>query len=269
MAIPIITLTTDFGTRDGYVGAMKGAILGRAPCTIVDIAHDVPRGDVAHAAWVVHTSTGAFPEGTIHIVVVDPGVGSTRRGVVIREDEHYFVGPDNGVFAYVEHDGVWTIENPEVMAPIVSATFHGRDVFAPVAAYLAQEIIYHSRIRDRVLVGLGARNDALIGLPWGERQHGEGRVVHVDHFGNLITDLPEEDVLADGTLQTIEVGVSVAGRHVPLVRTYSDVAPGQLLAYVGSAGTIEIAVRDGRADRELNVPRGTLVVPAEAAGPYR
>ncbi len=269
MAVPIITLTTDFGTRDGYVGAMKGAILGRAPCTIVDIAHDVPRGDVAHAAWVVNTATGAFPEGTIHVVVVDPGVGSARRGVVVREDEHYFVGPDNGVFAYIESDGVWAIENASAMAPMVSATFHGRDVFAPVAAYLAQEIIYHSRIRDRVLVALGTRGDALVGLPWGDRAHGEGRIVHVDHFGNLVTDLPSEEVLDDGTVQTTELGVAVAGRQIPIVRTYSDVAVGQLLAYVGSAGTIEIAVRDGRADRELDVPRGTLVVPAEAAGPYR
>ena len=269
MPPPIITLTTDFGSRDGYVGAMKGVLLRRGPCTVVDIAHDIPRGDVAHAAWVVATSTRYFPAGTLHVVVVDPGVGSARRGVVVRDEAQYYVGPDNGSFAYLEADAVHTIENEDLLARDVSNTFHGRDVFAPIAAYLAGELTMGGEIRERTLANVGRRGDALVGLPWGERSRGEGRIVHIDHFGNLISDLPAEEVLDHDAIQTVVLGISIAGQHVPLVRTYSDVAPNQLLAYIGSAGTVEIAVRDGRADRMLAVPRGTPVTPAEPSGPFR
>ena len=249
--------------RDGYVGAVKGVISRISPAaTIVDIAHDVPRGDIAHAAWVVATSALEFPHRTIHVVVVDPGVGGARAGIVARIDaqpprgEQYFVGPDNGVFAYLKLDRVHRIENADAVAHRVSPTFHGRDVFAYVAAALAS---------DRPLSYFGKRTTPEGILPWGERAPGKGRVVHVDQYGNLITDLPAEETPA---------GVFAGGRHLALVGTYEDAPVGELLAYVGSASTIELAVRDGRADRVLPLQRGDIIEAAPpgarpAPGPYR
>jgi S-adenosylmethionine hydrolase len=253
--MPIITLTTDFGTRDGYVGAMKGVLVSRtrhfAPSTIVDIAHDIPPGDIAHAAWVVATACREFPPTTIHIVVVDPGVGGARRGVVVQHDTSFYVGPDNGTFAYLTPNWVRAIENRRVMATNVSATFHGRDVFAPVAAYIAAD-------QETAVIGSTVVLEGK--LPWGPRPVGEGRVVHVDRFGNLITDLPASE--AGGA-------VAIAGRQLPIVRTYSDVPSGELLAYIGSADTLEIAMRNGRADKVLDAPRGTPVLPIADVGAYR
>lgn len=252
--MPIITLTTDFGTRDGYVGAMKGVIARLAPeATVVDIAHDIPRGDIAHAAWVLATSTREFPYGSVHVVVVDPGVGGARPDVIVRGDGQWYVGPDNGVFTYVYDPrwDAWWIEDAAFRAPRVSKTFHGRDVFAVSAALIA-------RGEDATRVG---RSVKLAGtLPWGARTRGSGRIVHIDHYGNLISDLPPSEAGRS---------VTIAGQTLPIVGTYEDVAPGQLLAYVGSAATIEVAVRDGRADTRLGVTRGTPVVPAGASGPYR
>lgn len=256
----IITLITDFGTADGYVGAMKGVIAriaGSHPApAVIDLAHDVPPGDIAHGAWVVATASTEFPHGSIHVVVVDPGVGGTRREVVVRARGRWYVGPDNGVFAYVAERGceAYAIENERFRAEHVSRTFHGRDVFAPTAAAIASG-------EDPTTAG--PRVELAGRLPWGPREPEVGRVVHIDRFGNLITDLPEAE--AGGA-------VVAAGQVLPLLATYEDVAPGQLLAYIGSAGTVELAVRDGRADRRLSLARGALVVPAHAGGargPYR
>jgi S-adenosylmethionine hydrolase len=257
----IITLTTDFGTADGYVGAMKGVIAriaGSHPApVIVDLAHDIPRGDVAHGAWVVATSTTEFPHGSIHVVVVDPGVGGSRREVVVRARGRWYVGPDNGVFAYIADRAseAYAIENERFRAEHVSRTFHGRDVFAPTAAAIASG-------EDPTTAG--PRVELAGRLPWGPREREVGRVVHIDRYGNLISDLPEAEAGR---------AVAVAGQVLPLVAIYEDVAPGQLLAYIGSAGTIEIAVRDGRADRCLAIGRGALVHPFSgeppARGPYR
>jgi S-adenosylmethionine hydrolase len=257
----IITLTTDFGTSDGYVGAMKGVIArlaGSHPApTVVDLAHDIPPGDIAHAAWVVATATVEFPLGSIHVVVVDPGVGGARREVLLRAGGRWYVGPDNGVFAYVAEPGskAWAIENERFRAERVSRTFHGRDVFASTAAAIAS---------GEDAATAGPRVELAGQLPWGPRGRGSGRVVHIDRFGNLITDLPEAEAGR---------AVAIAGTVLPRVGTYEDVAPGELLAYIGSAGTVEIAVRDGRADKRLAVGRGTLAVPVPgepaSRGPYR
>lgn len=257
----IITLTTDFGTADGYVGAMKGVIARfvsahRMPM-MVDIAHDIPPGDIAHAAWVVATSTTEFPYGSIHVVVCDPGVGGARREVIVRAHNRWYVGPDNGVFGYLTDRGAeaWSIEYERFRARNVSPTFHGRDVFARTAAALASG-------DDPALAG--PRCELVGKLPWGAREPGVGRIVHIDRFGNLITDLPEAEAG-----RQVELG----GLVLTVMRTYADVEPGHVLAYIGSAGTVEIAVRDGRADRRLQEPRGALVRPVatvtEAKGPYR
>jgi S-adenosylmethionine hydrolase len=257
----IITLTTDFGTADGYVGAMKGVIARIAGShlapVVVDLAHDIPPGDVAHAAWVVATATTEFPHGSIHVVVVDPGVGGARREVIVRARGRWYVGPDNGVFAYVAErtSEVYAIENERFRAERVSRTFHGRDVFAPTAAAIASG---EAPSTAGPAVKLTGR------LPWGPRERDVGRIIHIDRFGNLISDLPEAEAGR---------AVAVASQVLPLLATYEDVAPGQLLAYVGSAGTVEIAVRDGRADRQLAISRGALVHPFSgeppARGPYR
>jgi S-adenosylmethionine hydrolase len=258
----IITLITDFGTADGYVGAMKGVIArvaGTRPApTVVDLAHDVPPGDIAHGAWVTATSTTEFPHGSIHVVVVDPGVGGKRRDVVVHARGRWYVGPDNGVFAYVAERcrEAYAIENERFRAEHVSRTFHGRDVFARTAAAIAAG-------EDPATAG--PRVELVGRLAWGPREREVGRVVHIDRFGNLITDLPEAEAEAGGA-------VLVASDVLPILGTYEDVAPGQLLAYIGSAGTVEVAVRDGRADRRLGVSRGALVMPCKAdaaRGPYR
>jgi S-adenosyl-L-methionine hydrolase (adenosine-forming) len=289
----IITLTTDFGTSDGYVGAMKGVIARLAGShgapTIVDIAHDVPPGDIAHAAWVVATSTVEFPQGSIHVVVVDPGVGGARREVIVRARGSWYVGPDNGVFAYVaersseayaiersgsagprsnaqrcgesiERSGSAgprsnaqrcgeSIENERFRAERVSRTFHGRDVFARAAAAIASGA-------DPATAGPRVELEGQ--LPWGPRARDAGRIVHIDRFGNLVTDLPEAEAGR---------AVVVGGATLPLVGTYEEVAPGELLAYIGSAGTVEIAVRDGSAGERLGLARGTPVMPARGEPP--
>ncbi|MCA9678041.1 MAG: SAM-dependent chlorinase/fluorinase, partial [Myxococcales bacterium] len=180
----LITLITDFGTADGYVGAMKGVLHRLAPgTTVVDVAHDVPRHDVAHAAWVVATAAREFPVGTIHVVVVDPGVGGARAEVVVAADGHRYVGPDNGVFAHVTRtglDGSWAITSTAFRLPDAAPTFHGRDVFAPAAAALARDL--PPRLAGPATCLAGA-------LPWPPPADGRGHVIHVDVFGNLITDL--------------------------------------------------------------------------------
>ena len=210
---------------------------------------------------MVRTALAGFPISTVHVIVVDPGVGSDRRAVAVNDGERIYLGPDNGTFAYLQPDSVHLLDNDALHAEHVSPTFHGRDVFAPVAAHLAHDIAFRGKVGKYALAEVGSRTTKLVGLPWGQRLRGEGRVIHVDHFGNLISDLPGEELG--------EPGVVIAGQYAPLHRTYADVAPGQRVAYVGSAGTIEVGVRDGRADRELAVPRGTPVLPSQPNGPYR
>jgi S-adenosyl-L-methionine hydrolase (adenosine-forming) len=260
--MPIITLTTDFGTRDGYVGAVKGVITrvmhdnvaglhAWSSTKIIDIAHDIPPGDIAHAAWVVATSTIEFPPDSIHMVVVDPGVGGARQNVVVDAQGQRYVGPDNGVFALLQDPSAHVITKSALLAPKISSTFHGRDVFAHVAARLA----FGYKPND-----FGKATRLAGALPWGPRSEGVGRIIHVDHFGNLISDLPAREAGSHVLLEA---------RRLPVLRTYEDVPSGEILAYVGSAGTIEIAIRDGRADT-LGVGRGAKLLPdPDATGPYR
>lgn len=238
MQAVVVTLTTDFGTADGYVGAMKGVLALRAPgVPLIDISHEVPRHDVAHAAYVLAQATPHFPAGTIHVVVVDPGVGTERRAVVAHSGGQAFVAPDNGVLSLVAPEGsrAHAIENPEFCRDQRSATFHGRDVFAPAAAALAT----------------GRRPEeagAAVELQYRAQQVGHA-VVHVDGFGNLITNLRPGDLG--------NAGFTIAGHHFEtLETTYAAVAPGELLAYVGSSGHVEVAVREGSAAERLGVGRG-------------
>ena len=245
----IITLLTDFGTSDSYVAEMKGVLLSRAPtATLIDLTHDIPLGDIRAAAYVLGRTWNRFPAGTVHLAVVDPGVGSDRAALALSAHGHCFVGPDNGVFTSIFHDAeVEAVALP--VPPAASATFQGRDLFAPAAAAL---------LAGADLSSLGQR---FAGIPHRlaytqPRREGDlavGEVVYVDHFGSLVTNLSAELVPARATVEIDELEIG------PLQRTFSDVPTGSLLAYIGSGGTVEIAVRDGSAVERLGVGMGARV----------
>ena len=246
MAMSIITLLTDFGTSDSYVAEIKGVLLSRAPtATVVDVSHDVPAGDVRAGRYILSRVWPRFPAGTVHLAVVDPGVGTARRALAAQAGGHSFVGPDNGLLSGLPEDARF------VTLPVLrdaSPTFHGRDVFAPAAARLAA----------------GARLDE-IGTPVADvvRLAGAaprvaesavlGEVVYTDRFGNLISNIPK-DLIRMGA--AITVGETTIG---PVRRTFGDVAVGMLVAYIGSGGTVEIGVRQGSAARVLGVAVGAVV----------
>lgn len=243
----IVTLLTDYGTADAYVAEVKAAVLARAPqVTLVDVTHEVPPGDVAAAAWLLARAAERFPPGTVHLAVVDPGVGTARRALAAEAGVQRFVAPDNGVLT-------WVLDTPPrrvVSLPVPAAaspTFHGRDVFAPAAARLA---LGH----DLSELGAEIPDPVMLPRPSVGRSGGRlvGQVVHVDRFGTLVTNLPGARVAAGAA---VRVGVY----DLVLRSTFADVPSGDPVAFVGSGGTIEIAVRDGRADTVLGVTRGAEV----------
>lgn len=255
--MPIVTFTTDFGAHDGYVGALKGVVLSLARhATLVDVAHGVPARDVAAGAVAIAQAAPLFPVGTIHVVVVDPGVGGARADLVVVAGGSFFVGPDNGVLSLAARAPrqIFRIEAPSFRREPVSPTFHGRDVFAPAAGRLAAGAAPSE-------AGPEMPSMVELALPPLHRKDGvvEGEVIHVDGFGNLITSLPAEVVARATNDWTVEVEGG-DGRFEPrLGRTFSDVEPGALIAYVGSGGQLEIARRDGSAARRLGAERGTIV----------
>lgn len=253
----VITLTTDFGLRDPFVGVMKGVILGINPAAqLVDLTHEITPQDVLEAALAVEAAVSFFPPGTIHLVVVDPGVGSARRPLGVSAGGHLFVGPDNGVFSFLFTEPGWTavaLEAPAFRLPEVSRTFHGRDIFAPAAAHLSLGVPL-----DR----FGPRVTDPVRIPWPvARREGDalvGEVVHADRFGNLLTSITVRDLapLGPESSLTVEVGgVAVPG----LSAAYAERAPGELGAIVGSSNRLELFVRDGSARDRLGVGRGTRV----------
>jgi S-adenosyl-L-methionine hydrolase (adenosine-forming) len=252
--LPIVTLTTDFGYRDGYVGAMKGVVLSLAPAaTLVDVTHGVPPQDVAAGAVALAQAAALFPAGTIHVAVVDPGVGGARADLLVESGGQLFVGPDNGVLSLATRPDrrIFRIEAPAFRREPVSPTFHGRDVFAPTAGRLAAG----ARADE---VGPALAELVELGRPVISR-HGaqvEGRVIHVDVFGNLITSLGAEHVPPDAA---IEVEGTGGVFHPVLARTFSDVAAGALVAYLGSGGQLEIARRNGSASAHVGAERGAIV----------
>ncbi len=247
--MPIITLLTDFGTADSYVAEMKGALLSRVPTAIiVDITHGVPPGDVRSGAFVLGRTWHRFPAGTIHLAVVDPGVGTARAGLALSSTGHYFVGPDNGVFTPVLHDA--EVESVTLTTPdAASPTFHGRDLFAPAAAALADGV--QIRALGEPFGGIPER--LAYTVPHYEGKTVVGEVVYIDRFGSLITNLTSELVPVYARLEVEDLDLGT------LRRTFSDVTAGGLLAYVGSGGAIEIAVRNGSAARRLGVGVGGRV----------
>ena len=254
-----VTLTTDFGLRDAYVAEMKGVMLGIArkagqSLQFVDVTHEVERHDITEGALALEAAAPFFPPGTVHLAVVDPSVGTARRGLVVAVGGQLLVGPDNGLFTpFLAGDGwrAFEIAEADYRLPFVSRTFHGRDLFAPAAAHLALGL-------DPARLGPVVTDPARLVWPEVRAVAGAvaGAVVHTDRFGNLITSIHARstDLLDAGVV------IRVGGRVVPVVGTYAELPVGRPGALVGSAGRLEIAVREGSAAAVLRASRGTAVV---------
>lgn len=254
-----ITLTTDFGTQDAYVAAMKGVMLSLAPeVRFVDVTHEIGPQDIMDAAFVLRGAVPYFPAGTIHLAIVDPGVGTARRPVALLHDEQFFVGPDNGLFTLLldgaPPDAAVVLDKPAFWrTPHLSATFHGRDLFAPAAAHLAA---------GRTLAELGTPIDALERLQWAlpiaDEQGLRGWVVHIDRFGNCITNITREqfETRVDGRAVKSYAGSTILhGLH----QTYGAVDEGDPLLLFGSEGFLEVAVHNGHAAELLGLRTGSSV----------
>ena len=259
MASPLITLTTDFGLSDPYVGLMKGVILSINPhASIIDITHGIRPQAIEQGAFLISKSYSYFPPNTIHVVVVDPGVGTTRRPLAVTTPHGLFVAPDNGVLGRLgilnQHGELqpdcraWHLTQPAFWRLPVSHTFHGRDVFAPVAAHLSLGVDPSN---------MGEQVHSLTPLhynqPAWQDDSIEGQVVHIDHYGNLVTDI-EADLLSDS--QTLYIEIKANTIH-NLSRSYSEGA--QLLAIIGSFDTLEVAARNASAEQRLNARIGDPV----------
>ncbi len=253
---PMITLMTDFGQADGYVAAMKGVLLSSCPeARIIDAAHDIPPGDIEAGAWVLREYARFYPEDTIHVCVVDPGVGSPREALLLELDGQVFIGPDNGLFSWVIYGAseqrIRVIDRPFDGADSPSTTFHGRDIFAWAAGVLARgSIVPGTETSDAYM---------LKGLqPSGSGMHIQGRIVHIDHFGNCITNLPCGML---GRFAEISWKLRCGRlRFTHHNRTYSDVAPGEALLLTGSHQMLELAVNGSPAALTYGIKCNDAVV---------
>jgi S-adenosyl-L-methionine hydrolase (adenosine-forming) len=251
----LITLLSDFGVRDEYAACLKGVILGLNPrAHLVDLSHEVPPQDIRTGAFILAAATPYFPTGTIHLAVVDPGVGTGRRALAARTRGQFWVGPDNGLFHLIFAGRtdleLVSLENPAYFLPQVSATFHGRDLFAPVAAHLSLGV---------TLAQLGPAVSDPVRLPWPEPAVTaavlRGEVIHADRFGNLVTNV------ATGVMHAWLQGRAFQLRVGPLTltslhRTYGEAAAGEILALIGSHGYLEIACAGGSAAARLKAEPG-------------
>jgi S-adenosylmethionine hydrolase len=250
---PLFTLTTDFGCGSGYPAQMKGVLLSSFPdARIVDVSHDVPHFDVLAGALLLEACVPRFPHDAIHVAVVDPGVGTSRRGIcVVSPDGGRLVGPDNGLFTPFLGPGgrVLDLTNPDAVPSPEHATFHGRDLFVPAAIFLAE---------GGPMERLGRPVADPVRLPWPSATRAgdaiEGETVGADPFGNVITSIRASDV-GRAAVRSVEVG----GRSARWVHTFGDGAEGELVALVGSGGRVEIAVREGSAAAALARTRGVAV----------
>lgn len=252
----LVTLLSDFGLQDVYVGVMKGAIAQINPSlTIIDLTHQIPPQNITAGRFHLMNAYPYFPKGTVHIAVVDPGVGSQRRAIAIQLQEGFLVGPDNGLFSGIldQHEAIAAVELTNSnywLTAEPSATFHGRDIFAPVGAHLASGV---------PLEELGTAIDlaSLKQFSLADCINTEGAIAgtiqHIDHFGNLITNIPGREVVGQSW------SVAIAELTIPGKQTYADSPPGSLLALIGSHGWVEIAVSGGSADAQLHSPVGSSV----------
>ena len=250
----IVTLTTDFGARDSYVAQLKGVLLACCePVRVLDLTHEIAPHDIVEGALFLAGAVPAFPPGTVHLAVVDPGVGTARRAMAVEVAGQFVVCPDNGLLTLLARShpiaAAHELTNPDLRREPASATFQGRDVFAPAAGHLA---------RGGALADLGPPATDLVRLAVPEPVAGEGavrgEVMHVDRFGNAITNIP-----ASILTRLDDIRVRAAGHDLALLRTYADTGVGEPLALVGSNGYVEVAVREGSAADALGLGRGDAV----------
>lgn len=253
----IITLTTDFGSSDHFAGTMKGVILGIQPMAqIIDITHEIQPFEITEAAFVISQAYSFFPKGTIHVVVVDPGVGSTRRPIVAEMGGQYFVAPDNGVLSMVfsrEQPKVRHVTNEKYFLQPVSRTFHGRDIFAPVAAHLSRGVPparFGKLIDDHLRLSFEKPNRTA-------RRVWTGMVLKADRFGNLITNL-HIDEFPEVKIRPFEINAGVE-KVTRLAQTFSEANPGELFVIVGSSGYLEVAANQDSAAKLLGCGAGSPV----------
>jgi S-adenosylmethionine hydrolase len=252
--VPVVALLTDFGTRDHYVGVMKGVVLSVCPdAALVDISHEIPPQDVTVAAITLSAAYRYFPPGTVFLVVVDPGVGTPRRALAAEAGGYAFVGPDNGVFSEIFRElppRIVELREPRYARPAISRTFEGRDRFAPAAGWLARGVTLEA-------LGPPVLDPVRLEMPQPAIQSGlvSGEVIHVDRFGNLISNIDRAVIARAGRPVDVRVGPT----RVPLVNTYGEAPPGALCALFGSSERLEVAVNGGSAASVLGAGRGARV----------
>lgn len=260
---PLLTLTTDFGLVDEYVGVMKGVILARAPrATIVDLCHHVPPQDIRHGALLLHAARRYFPAGALHVAVVDPGVGSSRRIVLLCTESAIFLAPDNGLLTPIlQEPGLqkaYAVDNAELFLHPISRTFHGRDIFAPVAAALMNGLTPDAagpaidpELLQRIHFPLPLIDETALTI--------SGEIIAVDHFGNLVSNITSSHLAALG-IPPRRLEVCCNAQPLGYIRhTYSEGKPGEPLALIGSRGTVEIAARNANAAVLLRASIGARV----------
>jgi S-adenosylmethionine hydrolase len=252
----IVTLTTDFGLKDPYVAEMKAVILGISPnAVIVDVSHEIEKFNVHMGAYVLASAASYFPADTVHVTVVDPGVGTPRRPIVVQTSQGFFVGPDNGLLVLAaEKQGIKLVHelvNPRFMLPKVCATFHGRDVFAPAAAHLLNGVKpaeFGPEISELVkpeFAKVTRRNNVLV-----------GEVLHVDGFGNIVTNINAEHVKQSHLKDAVTVELSGYILELKFCRAYGEAKPEEPLALIGSHGFLEVSLNQGNAAQKFNTKAG-------------
>jgi S-adenosylmethionine hydrolase len=259
MPSKIITLTTDFGLKDPYAAEIKAAILSICPnAVIIDITHEIAKFNIRMGAYVLASAVPYFPKGAVHVAVVDPGVGTRRRPIVIQTSQGFFVGPDNGLLVFAaEKQGIMRIHelaNPRFMLPKVSNTFHGRDIFAPAAAHLMNGVKpaeFGPEVREAAkpeFAKVTRRNGLLV-----------GEVLHVDGFGNIITNIKEKEVAQSHVKGAVSVELPSGKLKLKFCKAYGETKPHEPLALIGSHGFLEIALNQGSAAEKFKTKAGDSV----------
>jgi len=253
MSRQLITLTTDFGLKDPYVAEMKAVILSISPnATIIDVTHDIEKFNIRMGAYILASATPYFPKGTIHIAIVDPGVGTLRRPLLIQTKQSFYIGPDNGLLVLAAKNQnithIYEVRNPKLMLPQISGTFHGRDVFAPAAAHLANgtpptEFGPETReITRPEFAKIVRRKNVLV-----------GEVLHIDSFGNIITNLKKTDLEKANIKNALTVTLKNVRLKLKLCKAYDEVGPQEPLAVIGSHNLLEISINQGNAANKFRI----------------